>query len=672
MQLSRRAVLAGATGLALSVTAAGPAAAAPPSDDDPITLRSSHLEVEVDSSFPRVLRYRHRGTGAVLHGQPVRAESVVIDGTETTAESVRARRHGRSRVDYVLRFAGGGRISIRIRLDDMTLHVEVTEIHETTAFTVGTLDLPGLVLVSVRAGQAGASVRTAKIDLDLSRSGDAELAVDEETPTDPAVSGCAYGVLSTEDLAAAIESSSVVDEVADVKGSSWENARLWRVVGADDDGTWCGLAPGQFTYRAVGSSESDTEPLPRASVVVTTDRNGDGVVDWQDAAIALRELLPERIGGDSQHLRVVPHIPYLNSSISENAFASLLENVKRISLATDGLGQFTLVKGYQHEGHDTAHPDYAGNYNERAGGLEDLNLLARAGKRWNSQMGVHINCTEAYPEAHAFSEELVDTSQLGWNGKDQSYLIRSRDDLHRGDIRSRLEDLRREVDEGLELLYIDVYRQSGWPSDRLQRHMRDQGWIVATEWGHGFERSAVWSHWATDTKYGADTSRGINSELVRLATNHERDVFADREPLLGVPRTFDFETWQQRTDWNAFLADVWNNNLPAKLLQSRPIRRWGEDAIELEDGLAVRQDDGTRVITHDDREILRDDAYLIGWEPEDLEDPRSSTTSMPTAGRPGGSCQRSGGAEGCERSTATASRPRAGFARRACPSVTTA
>ena len=35
-----------------------------------------------------------------------------------------------------------------------------------------------------------------------------------------------------------------------------------------------------------------------------------------------------------------------------------LDESKRIYNLTDGLGQMNLLKGYQNEGHDSAHPDY--------------------------------------------------------------------------------------------------------------------------------------------------------------------------------------------------------------------------------------------------------------------------------------------------------------------------
>ncbi|MEV7566428.1 endo-alpha-N-acetylgalactosaminidase family protein [Streptomyces tanashiensis] len=609
-------------GVGAGTATAAPSPLSPQGENSELSLFSSELTVTVGCSFPRVVRYTHRRTGAVLHGQEDPVTSVVIDGAEVAPIRVTCRRTHRSRVTYLLVFEGGGRIEAEIAADGAVVTFRVTDIVETPDFQVGTLEIPGLQMVSVRSDQAGATVRTAVVNLDKSREGDTVLTLSADTPADGARKGCAYAVLHTQALAAGIESNSVTDQISTIPGSSWENGRLWRLTERRDGYVKCSLASGQWTYRAHQAKATDTEPLPYVRVIITGDRNGDGVVDWQDGAIALRELLPRPVGAEEQHLRVVPHVPYLNSSAAENTFLMLLDNVKRISLATDGLGQFTLVKGYQGEGHDCAHPDYAGHWNERAGGLVHLNRLFHEGRKWNSHFAVHVNCTESYPEAHAFSETLVDKTWLGWDGKDQSYRIDARRDLTSGDNAARFRRLREEADAGLDMLYIDVFRESGWTSDRLQRELRAQGWKVTTEWGHGLERSALWAHWANDVAYGADTSRGVNSTLARFLMNHYKDVFSDRVPLLPVPRAYDFETWQNRTDWNAFYAGIWENNLPAKYLQAHPVATWADDRITFEDGTEVASaTDGTRVIVTDGRTVLHGDTYLLPWEPRKARDP---------------------------------------------------
>ncbi|GAB2792676.1 endo-alpha-N-acetylgalactosaminidase family protein [Streptomyces daliensis] len=660
----RRSVVAtGAlAGVGAALGAAGPGASAAPAassralgrggaregeGDGEALIRSEELEVRVGTDFPRIIAYTDRATGATLHGQREPVTTLLVDGTpytpRTACEPGGPGGPGEDRVAYTLTLEGGTEVGVEIRVAGPAVHWRVTRIHDRRRSPrVGTLQIPDLAFLSVRADQPGATLYAARVELDKAKSGDTLVEVTPGTATDPEPVGCAYAVVSTDALAAAIETNTSYDKPAATKGATWENGRLWRQTRGEGDGDGAGrtvtarLTCGQWTHRAATAPDEDTEPLPYATVIVTRDRNGDGTVDWQDAAIALRDIMTDPLGADGQHLRVVPHIPFNFASQATNPFLATLDQVKRISLATDGLRQFTLLKGYQSEGHDSAHPDYAGNYNKRAGGLEDLNTLLRAGAKWHSDFGVHVNATESYPVAHAFSETLVDKTDEQWDWLDQSYRIDQRRDLVSGDIVRRFQDLRDQTDGALNTLYLDVFRESGWTSDRLQRALRAQGWHVTTEWGHGLERSALWSHWATETDYGPDTSRGINSRLIRFVRNHQKDVFADKWPtLLGIPRTGNYEGWVGKTDWHAFYELIWTDSLPAKYLQAHPIRTWTTHEITFfgDTATSVTDVDGTRRITTDGRLVYDDGAYLLPWEPREATDPHRLYHWNPRGGR---------------------------------------
>ncbi|MEU2681015.1 endo-alpha-N-acetylgalactosaminidase family protein [Streptomyces sp. NPDC007107] len=617
---SRRTVVAATALAGAGLALAGPGVAFAAQRET--VLRSRELEVRVDPDFPRIVSYTDRAGGAVLHGQEDPVTSVLIDGTARTPRVTS--RSGRDSASYTLAFDGGTEIGVEIRVTGRRVDWRVTRITDTPALRVGTLQIPSLAFLSVRSDQPGAALLAARIQLDKATSGDTLVEVTPGTAPEAEPTGCAYAVVAHDRLGGAVETNTTYDKPDSTPGATWENGRLWRQTLKKDSYVKAQLACGQWTHRAATAPVDATEPLPYATVIVTGDRNGDGVVDWQDAAIAFRDIMVDPLGADEQHLRVVPHIPFNFASQATNPFLATLDNVKRISLATDGLRQYTLLKGYQSEGHDSAHPDYAGNHNERAGGLKDLNTLVREGRRWGSDFGVHVNATESYPVANAFSETLVDKNNEQWDWLDQSYRIDQRRDLVSGDIIKRFQDLRDETDPALNMLYIDVFRESGWTSDRLQRALRDQGWQVTTEWGHGLERSSLWSHWATETDYGADTSRGINSRLIRFIRNHQKDVFADKWPtLLGIPRTGNFEGWVNKTDWNTFYEQIWTDSLPAKYLQAYPVRTWGDHEITFfgPTRTSVDDTDGTRRITTDGRVVYEAGRYLLPWEPREATDP---------------------------------------------------
>lgn len=53
--------------------------------------------------------------------------------------------------------------------------------------------------------------------------------------------------------------------------------------------------------------------------------------------------------------------------------------MKKFYLNTDGLGQSILLKGYNSEGHDSGHLDYA-NIGQRIGGVKDFKTLLQKGQ----------------------------------------------------------------------------------------------------------------------------------------------------------------------------------------------------------------------------------------------------------------------------------------------------
>ncbi|MEV4898052.1 endo-alpha-N-acetylgalactosaminidase family protein, partial [Nonomuraea sp. NPDC055795] len=366
---------------------------------------------------------------------------------------------------------------------------------------------------------------------------------------------------------------------------------------------------------------------------MTPDANGDGTLDWQDGAIAFREIAVTPPGAEETSGRVVTHIPFNFSSQATHPFLRTLDDVKRIALATDGLGQLALLKGYQSEGHDSAHPDYGGNYNTRAGGLKDLNTLLKTGRRWNAGFGVHVNATESYPEARTFSETLVDKNVKGWNWLDQSYRIDQRRDLTAGTLAERFRRLREETDRNLSVLYVDVFRPFGWVADRTLAELRRQGWQVTTEWSDKLERASLWAHWANDLNYGGVTNKGLNSQIIRFIRNHQKDVW-NAHPILGNARIVEFEGWTAENNWNAFYRNIWEHNLPVKFLQRQPITKWADGEILFENGVRGTFTDGRRELFVDDRKVLDGTAYLLPWEGRSYHyNPAGGPTTW-AAGRP--------------------------------------
>jgi endo-alpha-N-acetylgalactosaminidase len=579
---------------------------------DQLTLRSNDLTVTVGADFPRVITYRDNASGHALGGQPDAISTITINGVPRAAHLAEPATVTGSTASYKLAFDAlpGVELDASLSLTGRVTTFRVDAVRDTATSRVHTIDIPDHDLVSVASTDAGATTAFTTLDPNSTRTGDRITPVTAATPAEPSATGAAYAFVNTSGLAAGIESNSVYDKPS---GQSVDDGpRFWhRARKAADSTTRVGVWSGQWTYRA--DTSPYTEPLPWAKVVVTPDANNDNTVDWQDGAIAFRSIMTEPKGGDLVKDRVITHIPFNFASQATHPFLRTLDDVKRISLATDGLGQMALLKGYGAEGHDSAHPDYGGNYNTRAGGLADLNTLLKKGKAWNAAFGVHVNATESYPEANAFSEDLVDKSAKGWNWLNQSYYIKQRPDLASGNIVKRFQQLRDETDENLQQLYIDVYYQSGWLADSLTRQLADQGWQIATEWSDRHERTSLWSHWANDLDYGGATNKGLNSKIIRFVRNHEKDVW-NNDPILGQTSLVDFEGWTGETDWNAFYANIWQKNLPAKYLQQQKITDWNSTDISFTGGVRGTVENGKRTVYAGSAKVLDGDKYLLPWD----------------------------------------------------------
>lgn len=625
--LSWRVVAAlGAGVVGLAGTALAPAAHASPipvpaalhaAANTPLVIASGSLEATLDPQFPQVLGYRALPSGATLGGQPDPVRSVTINGTPHTATVTVT--PGASSAAYGLTFSDlpGVAVELTVSVEGNVLTWRVTKVSDSPTVTVGTLDVPGLDLVSVASDQSGASTAFTTIDTNSTRNADVFAAVTAADVVQSAPVGAAYGIVNTAQLAASVETNGTYDKP--VGGTRMDNGRLWHQVRAGTGGTKrVGIAPGQWTVRGEGAPAQSE--LPWAKVVVTVDRNEDARVDWQDGAIAFRDIAYVPAGADQVRDRVVQRIPFNFSSLATHPFLRTLDDTKRISVATDGLGQFALLKGYGAEGHDSAHPDYGGNYNERAGGLKDLNTLLVEGEKWGADFGVHVNATESYPEARAFSETLVDKNARGWNWLNQSYYINQRRDLNSGDLLRRTQQLRDETKGNLDVLYWDVYYGFGWIPDSMNRALREQGWQMGSEWAYSLERDNIWSHWATDRNYGGVTNKGVNSTIVRFIRNTQKDVW-NPHPVLGGSTIVEAEGWTGHRDWDALMRNVWEGQLPTKFLQHFEITKWtdtksGSDItfdLTFEGAVRGSTTSGTRKLFIADSTVLDGDAYLLPW-----------------------------------------------------------
>ncbi|MDN5687264.1 MAG: endo-alpha-N-acetylgalactosaminidase family protein [Brachybacterium sp.] len=633
-----------ASGVAAGVgfaSAAAPIAAhaAPtPPGPDPITvdppegtieITDGDLHVRAHPDFPQVVDYTVGG--ATLAGRYGRAlTAVMVDGVERAVE-VREPQPAEDGTSVTYRLTApdlpGVSFDAVLSVADGVLTWRLTNFIDPDR-AVHRISVPRLDLASANGTEPSAQVVTAVLSVDRATSGDRVYDLSSQEPGTAASETAHVALLNGAELAAGFETNAVQDNT--VSGASADDDSRYVVTLAPGDGATCGtVSPGAFVVRGSTADQglgSEADPFVRVRPVA--DANGDGTVDWQDAAIAAREVAEPIAGSESVSARVIARIPFNIVSQATHPFLRTLDDTKRISLATDGLGQSVMLKGYQAEGHDSAHPDYAGHHNLRAGGKEDLDTLVTEGSTWNATFGVHVNATESYSEAHAFSEDLLrDPIEPGWGWVNQSYMIDGPKDLGSTAVLRRFQALRDEAPENLSFLYVDVYYPSGWEGQRLSRELREQGWVVSTEWADKMPRESIWSHWANDENYGGTSNKGLNSQVLRFLDNARKDVW-NPDPLLSNANIQEFEGWTGHQDATAFFTMIWERNLPTKFLQRSEIVSWvtpTEDSpgrIVLADGTEVTSSvesvSGTEIptdrrITSDGATVYEDGRYLLPW-----------------------------------------------------------
>jgi endo-alpha-N-acetylgalactosaminidase len=591
-----------------------PAAAATALVPAGTVLRSAQLAVTIDPAFPRVLGYS-TPDGGQLGGSTGTAGTLRINGTDYKPAVTSTVTGSTARYQLVLTQP---KVTVRAELGvtGQIVTFRITGIDDPDK-AVETFDIPDLTLVSVRGDQPAATLAAAGLSVDAAKTSDTITPVNS-LPVTTKPAGKSYAFVSTDKLAAGVETNTLT-----------EPHRLAVSTAAEGDVKRTSIASQPWVYR-----EHDTRKiteLPWAKVAVTADRNNDHVVDWQDGAIAFRSIMVNVPGSADVKDRVVPYISYNFASLAGTPFLKALDEVKKISLMTDGLGQNVLLKGYQSEGHDSAHPDYGDHFNERAGGLADLKTLISQGRKYGATFGVHVNRQEAYPEAKNFTWTLANPGQQCWGWLDQSYCDNKHTDETSGNLAKRLAQLKKAIpDPNLSYLYVDVTPGSGWDAYDLAHTMWANGWDAVTEFPSDWERESIWSHWANDPTYGGDNNRGINSRIIRFLRNDQKDVWSP-DPLMPNPQLADFTGWQGRVDLTDAEAKIFTYDLPAKWIQHFQVNKWTDDAIDFTGGVRITKAGSGRDIWSDGHLVSTGGAYLLPWPGVDAKlyhwNPAGGTTT---------------------------------------------
>ena len=567
------------------------------------TIESDVLSVQIDKDFPRIIKYTFKATDAVIYGQDIALNQVRVNEENEIPREIKYTSTDNS-ADYAMRLAGFS-VNIRIEVTGPVVEFKVTRIGDGGYHNLRTFSIPGHSMFSLRSTQPGASIAAAQTKPRSLYTGDVFFNV-ADAPADMFPVSKTYIIGSTDKLAVTMFNNVLLD-------------RSRMVYQTLDKGDYkqTGVWNAQWIYRQV---ESEIVELPYAKVIITQDRNNDGKTDWQDGAIAYRDIMTSPLGSDDVKKNVVSQIAMNFASLAQHPFLRVLDAIKMTYLQTDGLGQSIQFKGYQSEGHDSAHPDYGNNFNRRAGGQGDLNFVVNKAKEFNTQCGVHVNVTEYYPEAKHYSPDKL-TGKRGWAWLDASIYADKRYDIISGSLYSRLDELKAAVPD-LSFLYVDVYWGEGWESWKLAKKMHELDWVCYTEFEGLWERDAVWIH-----RSQKPAGLGVHSKIIRFIRNHQQDVWL-HDPLLRGSYDLGFLGWHSENSVNDAFKNIFANNLPTKYMQYFKIVKMTDDRVDFEDNVYVAIEDGKSNMYKDGKLIatgvyndkkgvkrVEDNKLFLPWDP---------------------------------------------------------
>ncbi|OTA26042.1 serine protease [Alloscardovia macacae] len=599
---------------------AGAITLSPQADVQTETLSTPDMDVAVKTNFPSVYQYTMKKLdGRVLYGQTKDVRTVNINGTDVQLADgdVKFTKVSETKATYELTVQNAAKhvdavVTVDLGVEANKLHLNVTKIENKLGdeqYPVQTLSFPNHSIISMRSSQEGAQFTGAVISSDTNKVGDTNFAIERGMKALPeSKSDFMYAFLSGGQLSASMWSNSEHEGrvvAAPVRGGS-HNTRILTTLQTVKGEASLGLASAPWYYHRVvtdSKGKSYTVPeteMPKMSVVITGDANEDKTVNWQDGALAFREIMNNPYKSEEVPELVAWRIAMNFGSQAQNPFLTTLDNVKKVALHTDGLGQSVLLKGYGSEGHDSGHPDY-GDIGTRIGGAKDFNTLMTEGSKLGARFGVHVNASEMYPEAKAFSEDTVRRNasgglSYGWNWLDQGVGIDGIYDLATGARVKRFADLKKQVGENMDFIYLDVWgnltssgSEDSWETRKMSKMINENGWRMTTEWGSGNEYDSTFQHWAADLTYGGSTSKGENSQVIRFLRNHQKDSWvgdypsyggAANAPLLGGYNMKDFEGWQGRNDYDAYIRNLFTHDVSTKFLQHFKVVRWVNNPLD--------------------------------------------------------------------------------------------
>ena len=587
-------------------------------DSDTTTIAKGGLTVSLASDFPRVKEYALNGK--ILKGTEFKHNYVTINTVDYPAAATATVTS--DSVTYHI-VPDGSEVTFDVAftvLDGNVLDMHIKNISEPDGELVYSLGLPNQPLISANSTQSGAKLDAAGFQESFgsfhqSKLGESHYAISEDKVSKTADTVATIPVITTSELSASM-ANNVLLNIQEFK---------FRAFDLPGGGVSAGFWNNEFMYRGLDGEKifpiasEPEEPDLYCKVVLTEDTNEDDILDWQDGANALKTIISDKIPGGKEAARSFFEVGYNFVSEAQQPFLQVEDNLKRMSNLIDGFDQILVLKGYANEGHDSAHADYD-DINKRAGGAKDLSAMSEAIEEINSTFGVHINHTEAYPEAAMYNDHVI-SDKNAWAWMDQSKNIRREADIlntneGQSTMDERLDSMFAKASNngttpGIGFVYVDTYTDDRWCETRLADALIRNGAMIGTENQNDFDRYNNWVHWPEISATG----------MHHFVYNTQKDVYNNSGLYWGgYGRSASFMSWQHNTSINPVVEQFYTNQLPQKYLMCHDVRKQTDGEAFFEGNVRTTSD---YKIYKDEHLIAGDGKIFIPWFAKD------STTRNP-------------------------------------------
>jgi hypothetical protein len=409
----------------------GPTAAQPA---DSLVIRDEFMAVTLDPQFPRVLKFETI-EGRAISGAPVSARPTIkLNGQTYTGGDFEVRSNSTAAAaSYEMKIGALGlQLNWEFKVREHDLSFELIKVQEQDGFRLETVEFPDHYLVRVPAASGnGRAYRGEYSSLPWKESYPGESSGKYVTPAAPPMnfpglrSNSSAHFMRIGDESAELAPRDANWASADLPGIAAtiaDNIPYWKLktqlLGGEGTATDFAMWLGKYYYRI----ENEVQPLLKAQIaILDQDRNGDGEVNWMEAALWQHDRLrtpsnkfdPINLTYAVVNDWVKPlDEPAGGYAPPVTAFAQTLDIIRTVSRVTGKAKQYVVLVGWQFAGHDTGYPAL-NQVNERAGGLSELRKLIKNAQKYNATIVYHINVNDAYQRSPLFDRSVLQFNRQG-------------------------------------------------------------------------------------------------------------------------------------------------------------------------------------------------------------------------------------------------------------------